>query len=70
MVCVPHLSGGDSPSAQICTEQLLQGAQPGSCWVYILHFQSHVPAAFSQCAEGVSVTAAWRSVGVQVTGAA
>lgn len=70
MVCVPHLSAGDSPSAQICTEQLLQGAQPSSCWVYILHFQSNMLAAFSQCAEGVSVTASWRSVGVQVTRAA
>lgn len=46
MVCVPCLSGGDSPSAQICTKQLLQGAQPGSCWVYILHFQSNTPAVF------------------------
>lgn len=70
MVCVPCLSGGDSPSAQICTKQFLQGAQPGSCWVYILHFQSNTPAAFSQCAEAVSVTAAWSSAGVQVTGAA
>lgn len=61
---------GNSPSAQICTEQLLQGAQPSSCLVYILHFQSNMLAMFLQCAEGVSVTAAGRSAGVQVTGTA
>lgn len=27
-------------TAQICTLQLLQGAWPGSRWVYFLHFQS------------------------------
>ena len=36
----PQLSGEDSPGAQICTVQLLQGAWLGGPWVDFLHFQS------------------------------
>lgn len=59
-VTAPVLKSAPSSSCRV----------PSHCWVYILHFQSNTPAAFSQCAEAVSVTAAWSSFGVQVTGAA